>query len=268
MGLTGLANHIRRRAWRSGAAGDGRRPCGQWCLRGRRSRYLRSRIMQGRKLDFEREQRRLFGRGESVLRGGCLQAGRIEPADDTRAPMASGVPTLNPKAKTNLVPTGIGKFGIFLLCGRLVRRADRRKSHRFRRGAGDLSAFRNHADQHQWRLALGPHGGSALSDSMASDSTGNSPMSCNGRSRHSVRPAPQTLRAWFGRDFRPACAIGRTRFSPSMSSMDAISLAKTPTGSLSERRSAFRRRRQDPRASAPAIYELSCPDNAGRSDGS
>src|SRR5450432_2523619 len=56
------------------------------------------------------------------------------------------------------------KTRIFILCGRLVRCADRRKSHGLRGGACDLQAVRNHADQRQCRLAVGPHGRPALPD--------------------------------------------------------------------------------------------------------
>jgi len=46
------------------------------------------------------------------------------------------------------------------------------------------------ADQYQRRLALGPHGRSALSDLWASVSDWKlTDVPCNGRSRHSVRPA-------------------------------------------------------------------------------
>src|SRR5207253_8234744 len=56
--------------------------------------------------------------------------------------------------------------------------------------------------------------------------------------------------------FRPACATGLTRFSRSTSSTDVISPARTPTGSRSAPRSAFRHRRADRHASVPAIYEI------------
>jgi hypothetical protein len=56
------------------------------------------------------------------------------------------------------------KVWVIVLFRRLFRRADRRKSRGFCGGAGDLSAFRNHAGQHQCRLALGSHARPALFD--------------------------------------------------------------------------------------------------------
>src|SRR6202022_719362 len=97
---------------------------------------------------------------------------------------------------------------------------------------------------------------------MASVSTGNSPMSCNGRSRHSARPAHPISQAWSGRDFRPAFVIGPMRFSRSMPSTAATSRAKMPTGSLLVRRSVFLYRTANPRAGVPAIYELSLQKNS------
>src|SRR5437868_2463915 len=92
---------------------------------------------------------------------------------------------------------------------------------------------------------------------MALASTGSSPMSCSGRSRHSVRPARPMFRAWSGPGFRPACATGPTRPFPSMSSTAATSWARMPTGSRSGPRSGFLYRKANPRASVPVIYELS-----------
>src|SRR5882762_4173211 len=92
---------------------------------------------------------------------------------------------------------------------------------------------------------------------MASVSTGNSLMSCNGRSRHSARPAQPISQALSGRDFRPAFVTGPMRFSRSMSSTAATSWAKMPTGSLLARPSVFLYRTVNPRASVAAIYELS-----------
>src|ERR1700730_11063863 len=97
---------------------------------------------------------------------------------------------------------------------------------------------------------------------MASVSTGNSLMSCNGRSRHSARPAHPISQAWSGRDFRAAFVIGPMRFSRSMPSTAATSRAKMPTGSLLVRRSVFLYRTANPRAGVPAIYELSLQKNS------
>ena len=71
--------------------------------------------------------------------------------------------TIQPKAKTNIVPTGIGKFGFSILRRRLVRCADRGKPQRVRRRPGDVPADRDHAHQSQRRLAVGPQRRSALS---------------------------------------------------------------------------------------------------------
>src|SRR5258708_3699715 len=89
-------------------------------------------------------------------------------------------------------------------------------------------------------------------------------MSCNGRSRHSARPAHPRGQAWSGRDFRPAFVTGPMRFSRSISSTAATSRAKMPTGSRSGPRSGFPCRTANPRASVPAIYELSFEKNSGQ----
>src|SRR6476469_1552682 len=99
--------------------------------------------------------------------------------------------------------------------------------------------------------------------SMALDSTGSSPMSCSGRSRHSARRAPPNIRAWSGRGFRLAFATARTRFSRSISSTATTSWARMPTGSRSGRRSGFLCRAANPRVSVPAIYELSLNSGQG-----
>jgi hypothetical protein len=103
--------------------------------------------------------------------------------------------TINPKAKTNLVPTGIGKFGFAFYAG-----------GSFDALTGEtLAAF-----------AVVPATFRLSETMLASVSTGSSPMSCNGPSRRSVRPARPICQVWSVRDFRPACDTDPTRFSPSI----------------------------------------------------
>jgi hypothetical protein len=138
--------------------------------------------------------------------------------------------TIAPKAKTNLAPTGIGKFGFSFYAGGAfdaltgenlavfaVVPATYRLSETMRINLNGGWLWDRTVDRHYLAYGL--------------VSTGSSPTSCNGPSRHSARPAPPIFRARFGRGFKPACATGPTRFSRLMSSTAAISPAKTPTGS-------------------------------------
>ena len=65
--------------------------------------------------------------------------------------------TIAPKAKKNLVPTGIGKFGISVYGGGSVRCADRRGLAALAVVPATYRLSEDHADQPQRRLDLGSH---------------------------------------------------------------------------------------------------------------
>ena len=122
--------------------------------------------------------------------------------------------TFAPKAKRNIVPTGVGRFGYFVLCRRAVRRVDRRKSHRVCRGSADIPAHETMrinlnggwlwdrmVDRHYFTYGAGFDW--KLTDTLQWT------IEAFGEAGQADEPARS------GRDFRPACATGRTRFSRS-----------------------------------------------------
>src|ERR1700704_616983 len=140
-GAEGNSHSIRGDNGHFSVAGGRRGEGGQWRLCGGCCRYLRSRIVQGRKLDFERDQYRLFGCGQSLLRGGSVQAGGIEPADQSVAQRGRLEHDYRAQGQDQPRSDWHRKIWLFILCGRPVRRADRGKPHRVRGCAGNVPAF-------------------------------------------------------------------------------------------------------------------------------
>ena len=163
--------------------------------------------------------------------------------------------SVTPKAKTNLVPTGIGKFGLSFYAGGSFDALTGENLTAFAVVPATLPAFRNDAGQPQWRLAVGPHGRSTLFYlryrfrlEIHRDLQWTIEMfgEVGASTASTVRPRFQT-----GVRYRP------TRFSPSMSSMATTSPVKTPTGSRSAQRSGFPRRKKSRRTSLPDISKTS-----------
>src|SRR5436305_1020175 len=101
-----------------------------------------------------------------------------------------------PKAKTNLVPTGIGKFGVsFYAAGSF----DALTGENLALLAVVPATYR--LSETMRAAGCGTAPSIDITCSMALASTGSSPMSCSGRSRDSVRPARPMFRAWSGPGF-------------------------------------------------------------------
>ena len=164
--------------------------------------------------------------------------------------------TIAPKAKMNLVPTGIGKFGFSLYAGGqfdastgenltafAVIPATFRLSETMRINLNGGWLWDRTVDRHYLTYGLGFDW--KFTDTLQ--------WTIEGFGQAGASDIPGVVRP----RSKPAFATGPTRFFPSISSTATISPARTPIGSPSARRFAFPCPKENPRASGPAICDAS-----------
>ena len=167
--------------------------------------------MQGRELAVGGVQHRFFGGRQSILRGQSIQPVELSMFTNRARSDGDWSTTIQPKAKTNIVPTGIGKVGFSIYAGGSFDALTGENRQRLRGDPGDVPAretmrinvnggwlWDRSVDRHYLLYGIGFDWKFTETLQWTIEAFG--------------QQADRIRQAWSSRGFRPACATGQARF--------------------------------------------------------